>query len=109
MRSLPRMIVMLAAIYAVTGLLHPWYLFLPMLGLALLLGAFVQRLVRIHAFGSGASRKLAVVGLAGVALWAVLAARYSPLMSGFGHWDLGAEKVGPYLLRPRRQAVPTRI
>jgi hypothetical protein len=90
-------IVMLAGIYAVTGLPRPWYLLLPMMGLALLLGAVVQGLARVCAVGSGASRKAAVVGLIGIALWAVLVARYSPLLIGFGHWDRGAQKAGQYL------------
>jgi hypothetical protein len=90
-------IVMLAAVYAATGLLHPWYLFLPMMGLALLLGAVVQRLVGIAARGSGTSQNLSRLGLVSIALWLTLAARYSPLVSGFGHWEDGAEKVAAYL------------
>ena len=90
-------IVLLAGIYAVTGLLHPWYLFLPMIGFALLLGALVQRLARIRESGTRASRRAAVVGLAGIAVWAVLVARFSPLLIGFGHWNPGAEKVEAYL------------
>jgi hypothetical protein len=90
-------IVVLAGIYAATGVLRPWYLFLPMMGFALLIGAIVQWLVRIYESGLGASRMVALVGLVGVALWAVLVARYSPLVKGFGHWDLGAQKVGAYL------------
>ncbi|MBW2417103.1 MAG: hypothetical protein JRH19_01075 [Deltaproteobacteria bacterium] len=96
-------IVLLAGIYAVTGLLRPWHLFLPMMGFALLVGAVVQRLIRIHEIGRGASRKATVAALAGIALWVALVARYSPLLIGFGHWDLGAQKVGPYLEELRLQ------
>jgi hypothetical protein len=90
-------IVMLAGIYAVTGLLHPWYLFLPMLGFALGVGAVVQRLTRVNEFALGGKRMATRVGLVGITLWLVLVARHSPLVVGFGHWDLGAEKVGLYL------------
>ncbi len=97
-------IVMLAGIYAVTGLLQPWYLFLPIMGLSLALGSAVQRCVRISRESSGGRRAIAIASLAMITIWAGLVARYSPLVIGFGHWNHGAAQVGPYL-----QALTVRI
>lgn len=35
--------------------------------------------------------------LIALALWGVLVSRYSPLLIGFGHWDVGAQGLGRYL------------
>jgi hypothetical protein len=84
----------LAAVYAVTGLLQPWHLFLPGLGLALAVGAVAQGLARPR---TGSRRPAATAGLLLLLVWVLGIARFSPIFIGYGHWQRGAVVVRNYL------------
>jgi len=100
--------VLTALTYAVAGRMQPWYLLLPVAGLAIVVGAVAEWLVRL-ARAAGLSARIPA-GVTAALLAAVLVWHgwYSPYVQRYPEWATGSAYAREYLegLRGRITAAP---
>lgn len=75
------------SLYAVAGLVQPWYLEIPLAGFALIWGAAIEVLVASWRSRTGARRVIAVLGLSCAVVFAAMWALLSPLFHRYPHWE----------------------
>jgi hypothetical protein len=87
----------LIAIHAYTGKTSRWYLLLPAIGWALLLGPAADALWSAVRTSGGLSRVAAAVGLLALSLFSAAHARLSPVLHTYEEWPLAARSRDAYL------------
>jgi len=83
--------------YAIAGEMSPWYMFLPVAGMAIVYGAFAGALARAVRLARPPARWAAALGAALLATLLVWQAAYSPAFYPYREWTEGTRVAGEFL------------